>query len=89
MKHVDTTRNGLYASGMEVHLTPEQESRLAELAQHQGVTVDTLLTDAALGLLQDDNAFRSAVHAGLAQANAGQFIEEEEMDRRFQEMVRR
>lgn len=51
--------------------------------------MDALLTDVALGLLQDDDAFRTAVRAGLAQADAGQFIEEAEMDRRFQEMMRR
>lgn len=73
---------------MEVHLTPEQESRLAELAQHQGVTVNALLTDTALGILDENEAFRKAVQAGLAQADAGQFIEEEEMDRRFDEMMR-
>ena len=74
---------------MEVRLTPDQESRLAELARHQGVSVDALLTDAAFGLLNEDDAFRAAVHVGLAQADAGQFIEEEEMDRRFQAMMRR
>ena len=74
---------------MEVRLTPEQESRLAELARHQGITVDSLLTAVALGVLQEDDAFRAAVRTGLAQADAGQFIEEEEMDKRFQEMMRR
>lgn len=72
---------------MEVRLTPEQESQLTELARHQGITVDALLADAALALLKDDDAFRAAVRVGLAQADAGQFIEEEEMDRRFQAMM--
>ena len=89
MKHVDTARNGLYASGMEVHLTPEQESRLAELAQHQGVTVDTLLKDVALGLLDEDDRERETIQRRIEQANRGEFIKEEEMDRRVRAMLAR
>ena len=82
---------------MEVHLTAEQELRLAELARHQGVTVDALLTDVALGMLDDDEREREiirrrleqATRIALGQADAGQFIEEEEMDRRVKAMLAR
>ncbi len=60
---------------MELHLTPEQEARLAEIAQHQGTTVDAFLTDMALGVLDEDHNFREAVDLGLAQADSGTFIE--------------
>jgi len=72
---------------MELHLTPEQEARLAEIAHHQGTTVDAFLTDMVLGLLDEDESFRAAVSLGLAQADARDFIEEEEMDARVQVML--
>ena len=43
---------------------------------------------AALRLLDDEARFRAAVREGLAQAGRGEFIEEEEMDARFEEMLR-
>jgi predicted transcriptional regulator len=39
-------------------------------------------------LLQEDAGFRAAVREGLAQADRGEFIEEEEMDTRFEQMLR-
>jgi predicted transcriptional regulator len=36
--------------------------------------------EAALGLLQEDAHFRAAVREGIAQANRGEFIEEDEKD---------
>jgi predicted transcriptional regulator len=74
---------------MELHLTPEQEARLAEIAHHQGKQLQQLATERVLSLLEDDDDFRVAVRLGLAQADAGNFIEEEEMDARFEKMMRR
>jgi len=44
--------------------------------------------DAALRLLQEDQRFRAAAREGIAQADQGQFIEEEEMDARLEQMLR-
>ena len=46
-----------------------------------------MVKDAALRLLEDAR-FRAAVRVGIAQADRGEFIEEEEMDARFEEMLR-
>lgn len=73
---------------MEIHFTPEQEAQLAELAAHNGIDPERLVRDAAVRLLAEDAKFRSAVREGLAQADRGDFIEEEEMDTRFEEMLR-
>jgi predicted transcriptional regulator len=72
---------------MELHLTPEQEKRLEEIAQHQGVTADVLVAEVARGLLEDDDREREIIRERIAQADAGEFIEEEEMDRRVQAML--
>jgi hypothetical protein len=43
---------------MEVHFTPEQEARLAQIATSAGTDVERLVKDAALRLLDKD--FRPA-----------------------------
>jgi predicted transcriptional regulator len=77
-----------YLGSMEVHFTPEQEAQLAHLATRSGTDPEHLVKDAALRLLQQDARFRAAVREGIAQADRGEFIEEEEMDARFEEMLR-
>jgi predicted transcriptional regulator len=72
---------------MEVHYTPEQEAQLAQIATASGTDPERLVKDAALRLLQED-AFRAAVREGIAQADCGEFIEEEEADARLEQMLR-
>jgi predicted transcriptional regulator len=73
---------------MEVHFTPAHEAELAQIATRAGTDAERLVKDAALRLLQEDARFRSAVREGIAQADRGEFIEEEEMNTRFEEMLR-
>ena len=73
---------------MEVHFTPEQEAQLAQIATNEGTEPERLVKDAALRLLQEDASFRAAVREGIAQADRGEFIEEEEMDARLEQMLR-
>ncbi len=73
---------------MELHLTSEQEAHLSRIARHEGKNPEQLVLDAALNLLEGDRRFREAVQRGLDQANAGNFIEEDEMDTRFEKMIR-
>ena len=73
---------------MDVHFTPEQETQLAKIASFAGTDPEALVKEAALRLLDDEARFRAAVQEGIAQADRGEFIEEEEMDTRFQEMLR-
>jgi predicted transcriptional regulator len=73
---------------MEVHFTPEQEARLAEIATTASTDAETLVRNAALRLLREDARFRAAVREGIAQADRGEFIEEEEMDARLEQMLK-
>lgn len=73
---------------MEVRFTPEEEERLAKIANQEGVNPEELVKDAALRLLEDDVRFRAGVRKGLAQADRGEFIEEEEMDARVKSMFK-
>jgi len=73
---------------MEVNFTPEQEAQLLQIAAKSGTDLEHLVKDAALRLLQEENRFRDAVREGIAQADHGEFIDEEEMDARFEQMLR-
>jgi predicted transcriptional regulator len=74
---------------MEVHITQEQEAQLAQLARRDGkADAGELLKATALRLLEEDARFRAAVLEGKAYADRGEFIEEEEMDARFEQMLR-
>jgi predicted transcriptional regulator len=72
---------------MEIHLSPEQEARLSQLATHAGKNAEELITEAAMRLLDEDAQFRAAVQKGIAQADRGEFLSDEEMDARLQRML--
>lgn len=72
---------------MEVHFTPEQEAQIAQAARSAGTDAQRLVQDAALQFVDDAN-FRAAVLEAKEYADRGEFIEEDEMDIRFEEILR-
>jgi hypothetical protein len=44
---------------MEVHITPEQEAQLSQIAGHAGTDTERLVKDAALRLFEQDVRFRA------------------------------
>jgi predicted transcriptional regulator len=73
---------------MEAHFTQEQEAQLAQIARRNGkADAGELVKQAALRLLAEDTRFRAAVLQGKEQADRGEFIEEEEMNSRFEQML--
>jgi predicted transcriptional regulator len=58
------------------------------LARNAGTETEHLVKDAALALLERDTRFRAAIREGVAQADRDEFIEEEAMDARFEQMLR-
>jgi predicted transcriptional regulator len=73
---------------MEIPFTAEQEAQLAQMATKSGTDAPHLVKDAALRLLDEEARFLAAVREGIAQADRGEFIEEEEMDVRLEQMLR-
>lgn len=73
---------------MQLHFTPEQQAQLAQIASRAGTDPEHLLIDAALRLIDDETRYRAAVREGIAHADRGEFFEEEEMDARFEAMLR-
>ena len=72
---------------LEVRFSPEQEMQLSQIASHAGTDAERLVKDAALRLLDEEARVRAAVREGIAQADRGEFIEEE-MDARLEQMLR-
>jgi len=73
---------------MEIHLTAEQEAQLSRVAFHEGKPVEQILTESAALVLRERDRFLAAVEEGIAVADRGEFIEEEEMDARVEEMLK-
>lgn len=73
---------------MEVHFTPEQEAEIARVAANTGTDPEALVKHATMRLLDEEARFRAAVLEGKAYADRGEFIEEDEMDALFEQMLR-
>jgi predicted transcriptional regulator len=57
---------------MQLHLTPEQETRLVELAAREGRSPDQLLQEALDRFFEADSDFVEAVMKGLASLDRGE-----------------
>ncbi|MGD1103356.1 MAG: hypothetical protein ABSA59_14995 [Terriglobia bacterium] len=73
---------------MEVHFTPEQEAQLAQMATKAGTDPERLVMNVLVRYLDDEARFLAAVEKGIAAAERGEFIEEEEMDARIERMFK-
>jgi predicted transcriptional regulator len=77
-----------YLEGMEVHFTPEEEAQLSRMAVRAGTDAPHLVKDAALRLIDEEARFLAAVEKGIAAAERGEFIEEDEMDARIERLFK-
>ena len=76
---VDRNQRKPYLWGMEVHFTPEQEAQLSRIATHAGMDTEHFVKDAALRLVEEKNRFSAAVREGIAQADRGDLIDDDEV----------
>ena len=79
--------DSLFASLRVFEYLEEQETQLSQIATRAGTDAERLVKDAALRLLQEEARFRAAVRESIAQADRGEFIEEDEMDARLEQML--
>ncbi len=73
---------------MEIKLSPEQEAQLAQIAAQAGTNPERLVNDVLIRYLDDEARFIAAVERGIAAAERGEFIEEEEMDARIERLFK-
>jgi predicted transcriptional regulator len=77
-----------YPEVMEVHFTPEQQAQIAQIASKAGTAPERLVTNVVVRYLDEEARFLAAVEKGIAAAERGEFIEEEEMDGRLEAMFK-
>jgi len=71
-----------------VHFTAEQQAQLAEIATKAGTIPERLVTNVVTRYLDEEARFLAAVKKGIAAAERGEFIEEDEMDARLAAMCK-
>jgi predicted transcriptional regulator len=73
---------------MEVHFTPEQQEQIAKMASQAGTAPERLVASVVAHYLDEEARFLAAVEKGIAAAERGEFIEEEEMNARLEAMFK-
>jgi len=73
---------------MEVHLTADQQAKLARLATDKGCDSDTLAQEAISRYLEQESRFIEAVNLGEAELERGEYLTHEEVGARIQQMFR-
>jgi predicted transcriptional regulator len=72
---------------MEVHLTPEQEAELSELASRKGWDPDKLAQEVLDFYMKHEARFVDAVKRGVASADRGDLIEHDLVLARIERLV--
>jgi predicted transcriptional regulator len=72
---------------MDIILTAEQETQLAELAARDGRSVSDLATDAVVRYLDEESRFADAVKRGLDAADRGEFVPADEVWARVERVL--
>jgi predicted transcriptional regulator len=72
---------------MEIHLTPEKEALIRQLAARTGQDTAQLIQEAVDRLLDHDSWFRDEVAKGQAQAARGELIDHEGVVRRIEKRL--
>jgi predicted transcriptional regulator len=77
-----------YLEGMEVHFSPDVETRLQQVASANGKDAEQLVKDTVARMLDSQARFIAGVQKGIAQADRGEFVEHNDVlnriDRLFQ-----
>ena len=73
----------LYLEHMEVHFSPEVETRLQQLAVANGKDVEQLVKDTVNRVLENQARFIAGVQRGIEQADRGELVEHSEVRSRI------
>jgi predicted transcriptional regulator len=69
---------------MEVHLSPDLQAKLAQLASQQGRDSESLVVEAVQRMVNYDEWFIREVEKGIAAADRGEFVDHDEVKRRIE-----
>ena len=73
---------------MEVHLSPDKEARLRQLATRTGKDAAQVVEEAVDRMLEYDGRFVEAVQEGRKAARRGELIEHDRVVERIEQMFR-
>jgi len=73
---------------MEVHLSPDKQARLEEIASRVGKNAEAMVEEAVDRMLDYDEHFIAAVEEGRESARRGELLEHEEVVERIEKMLR-
>ena len=83
----DTATSGPYTDGMDIHLNPDLQAKLAKLAAQRGREPEILVQEAIERLVDYDGWFVAEVEKGLAQIERGEVITHEEVGARLDKLL--
>jgi predicted transcriptional regulator len=69
---------------MEVHLSPDLQAKLAQLASQQGRDSEALVVEAVQRMVNYDEWFIREVEKGIAAADRGEFVDHDEVRKRIE-----
>ena len=68
---------------MEVHFSPDVETRLRQVASANGKDAEQLVKDTVARMLEDQARFIAGVQRGIEQADRGEFVEHQDVVKRI------
>src|ERR1700731_400752 len=74
--------------GMEVHFSPDVETRLRQVASANGKDAEQLVKDTVARMLEDQARFIAGVQRGIEQADHGEFVEHKDVLSRIDRLFR-
>ncbi|HTS50165.1 MAG TPA: hypothetical protein VMH05_19600 [Bryobacteraceae bacterium] len=73
---------------MEVHLSPDKQARLQEIATRVGKNTEQMVEEAVDRMLEYDERFIASVEAGRASARRGELLEHDDVVERIEKIMR-
>jgi predicted transcriptional regulator len=81
-------RLSLSLKGMEVHFSPDVETRLQRIASANGKDAEQLVKETVARMLENQSRFITGVQTGIEQAERGEFVEHKDVVNRIEELFR-
>jgi predicted transcriptional regulator len=77
-----------YLEGMEVHFSPDVETRLQQVALANGKDAEQLVKDTVARMLENQSRFIAGVQKGIEQAGRGEFVDHKDVVDRVDKLFR-
>ncbi len=77
-----------YLRGMEVHFPPDVEAKLQQVAVANGKKPEQLVQDTVARMLENQARFVAGVEKGIAQADAGELVDHQDVLKRIDKLLK-